>query len=174
MPSYSPDAPSAYVDALLAEVGDRDPLDILTLCPAALRGATDGLSDDDARRPERPGTWSVLHVARHLADAEIVSGYRLRLVVAHDRPTVSGYDQDLFADRLHYLDGTLAEALGDFEAVRAINLRFLQRLAPGDLARIGLHSERGEESAGRLVALMAGHDLVHLRQIARVREAIGA
>ena len=169
----APASTSAYVDALIAELGDRDPLDVLTLTPSALRGATAGLSDDDARRRERDGKWSVLHVVRHLADSDLVSGYRLRLVVAHDRPAISGYDQDRFADRLHYLDGTLAEALEDHAALRQMNLRWLRTLTAEDLERAGVHSERGEESAGRLVRLMAGHDLVHLRQIARIRGALG-
>ena len=173
MPAYDAEAPSAYVAALLAEVGDRDPLSVLALGPAALRGATAGLSEPDARRPERPGKWSVLHIVRHLADSEIVSAYRLRLIVAHDRPAIAGYDQDLFSERLPYLEGTLAEALSDLAAVRGINLRLLERLSGSDRARVGVHAERGDESAERLVALVAGHDLVHLRQIARVREALG-
>jgi len=168
-----PASTAAYVDALVAELGDRDPLDVLTLTPAALRSATDGLSEAGARRPEREGKWSVLHVVRHLADSDLVSGYRLRLVVAHDRPAIAGYDQDRFADRLHYLDGTLADALGDHAALRAMNLRWLRTLTAEDRSRAGVHSERGEESVDRLVRLMAGHDLVHLRQVARVRAALG-
>ena len=164
---------SAYVDAVLGELGDRDPLDVLARTPAALGEATAGLSGADARRPERAGKWSVQHVVRHLADSEIVAGYRFRLVVAHDRPSIAGYDQDRFADRLPYTEGTLAEALGDFEAVRGVNVRFLRRLSESDLARVGLHAERGDEPAERLVKLMAGHDLVHLRQIARIRETLG-
>lgn len=171
--AFGSPAQSAYIDAILAELGDRDPLGVLAATPAALAEATAGLSDADARRPEREGKWSVQHVVRHLADSEVVSGYRFRLIVAHDRPAIAGYDQDLFADRLHYLDGSLAEALGDFDALRGVNVRFLDRLSEADLARVGLHTERGEEPAGRLMRLMAGHDLVHLRQIARIREALG-
>jgi hypothetical protein len=41
-------------------------------------------------------------------------------------------------------------------------------LTPAQLAREGLHSERGAESAGFLLRLMAAHDLVHRRQIDRI------
>ncbi len=169
----SPASTAAYVDALVAELGDRDPVATLAATPDALAAATAGLSEADARRPERAGKWSVLHVVRHLGDSDLVSGYRLRLVVAHDRPAIAGYDQDRFADRLHYLDGTLAEALADHAALRQINLRWLGRLTDEERARAGVHSERGEESVERLVRLMAGHDLIHLRQIARIRAATG-
>jgi hypothetical protein len=33
---------------------------------------------------------------------------------------------------------------------------------------VGVHSERGEESIGYLCRLYAGHDLLHLKQIARI------
>jgi hypothetical protein len=35
-----------------------------------------------------------------------------------------------------------------------------------------VHSERGEESLEHLRKLFAGHDLLHLNQIARIRQAI--
>ena len=169
----APATTAAYVDALIAELGDRDPDETLAATPAALAAATAGLSEADARRRERAGKWSVLHVVRHLADSDLVSAVRLRLIVSHDRPDIAGFDQDLFADRLHYLDGTLGEALADHAALRGMTLRWLGRLSGAERARAGMHAERGEESAERLVRLMAGHDLVHLRQIARIRAALG-
>jgi hypothetical protein len=36
------------------------------------------------------------------------------------------------------------------------------------------HAERGDEPLGHMIKLYAGHDVVHLRQIARIRQAIGA
>jgi hypothetical protein len=37
-----------------------------------------------------------------------------------------------------------------------------------------MHSERGPESLGHLMRLMAAHDLVHRRQIERVLGKVGA
>jgi hypothetical protein len=37
-----------------------------------------------------------------------------------------------------------------------------------------VHSERGNESLRYMVRMYAGHDLVHLRQIARIRQAAAA
>lgn len=36
------------------------------------------------------------------------------------------------------------------------------------------HAERGDEPLAHMIKLYAAHDLVHLRQIARIRQAIGA
>ena len=173
-PRYAAETARAYVASLLALLGERDPFEVLAGTPAELRAATAGLSDEAARTPEAPGKWSVQQVVRHLADSEVVYGYRLRLIVAADRPAIPGYDQDAWAERLGYHDGTLSDALADVAALRAMNLRWLRARTPEELDRAGVHSERGEESVLHIARLLAAHDLVHLRQIARVRAAVGA
>lgn len=172
-----PDAatqPGAYVAALLDALGSRDPLELLAETPAALRKAVAGLTPEQDGTPERPGKWSVRQVVQHLADSDLVTGFRFRMVLAHDAPEIAGYDQDLWADRLGYKDSDLATALDDFEFLRGLNLRLLRRVQPEDMKRVMRHSERGDEPLDHIVKLFAGHDLVHLRQIARIREAIGA
>jgi len=54
-----------------------------------------------------------------------------------------------------------------------MNLRWLRARRPEELGRTGLHSERGVESVAHIARLLAGHDLVHLRQIARIRSVVG-
>lgn len=164
----------AYVASLEAALGARDPMTVLGETPAALRRAVAGLSAEQQGAPERPGKWSVRQVVQHLADSELVGGFRFRMVLAHDRPTLPGFDQDLWADRLGYHDTDIEAALLDFTTLRQANLRLLRRAAPADLRRVMLHAERGEESVTQMVRMYAGHDLVHLRQIARIRQAIGA
>lgn len=125
------------------------------------------------RTPEAPGKWSIAQVLRHLADSDVVWGWRMRLILAQDRPPITGYDQDLWADRLHYADADAAESLDTFRVLRRDNLKLIERATPEDLKRIGVHSERGEESAGYLMRLFAGHDLLHLRQIDRIKQTPG-
>ena len=50
----------------------------------------------------------------------------------------------------------------------------VRRATSADLARVMRHAERGDESLGQTYPLYAGHDLVHLAQIRRIRAAIGA
>ncbi len=95
--------------------------------------------------PEAPGKWSIAHVLRHLADSEVVWGWRMRLILAQDRPTITGYDQDQWADRLHYADADAGESLDAMRVLRRDNLRLIERASPDDLQRVGVHSERGEE-----------------------------
>jgi hypothetical protein len=163
---------AAYVPAVLALLGDRDPLPVLRDTPSALPRAIDGLSPGQLRAPERPGKWSIAQVLHHLADSEVVYAWRMRLILAHDRPPLTGYDQDLWAERLQYGQGDPRDALALFAVLRQANLRLVERASPADLRRVGVHAERGEESLHHLVRLYAGHDLLHLRQIERVRAAV--
>jgi len=163
---------TAYVSAILELLGDREPLTVLREMPSSLSRAISGLSPKQLRTPERPGKWSIAQVLQHLADSEIVLGWRYRLIIAQDRPPLTGYDQDLWADRLHYEQANPLEALELFGVLRRANLRVLERLTPADLLRVGLHTERGEESIGHLLKLGAGHDLLHLRQIDRIHQAV--
>ena len=149
-------------------------MEILAATPTALVAAVAGLTAEQEATPEAPGKWSVRQVTQHLLDAELVGAFRYRMVLAHDRPTIPGYDQDRWAERLGYAEADLALAVRDFEVVRAGNLRLLRRATAEDRLRVLLHSERGEESLDLMTHLFAGHDLLHLRQIARIRQAIGA
>ena len=42
------------------------------------------------------------------------------------------------------------------------------------MKRVMRHAERGDEPLGQMIKLYAGHDLVHLRQIGRIRQAVSA
>src|SRR5690348_14227336 len=172
-----PDAPSpfqAYVATLLDALGDRDPFEVLAGTPEALRWAVAGLSLEQEQRPEGPGKWSVRQTLQHFADAELVGAFRFRMILAHDAPELPAYDQDAWAQRLHYQEVESATSLGDFTAFRDANLRLLRRAAPEDMKRVMRHSERGDEPLGKMISMYAGHDLVHLAQLHRIRKAIGA
>ena len=163
---------AAYVTAVLELLGDREPVAVLHEMPSALARAIEGLSPPQLRQPEQPGKWSIGQILQHLADSEVVWAWRMRVILAQDRPPLTGYDQDLWAERLHYDQQDPAEALELFGVLRRANLRLVERASPADLKRVGVHAERGEESLEHLRRLYAGHDLLHLRQIERVRRAV--
>jgi len=163
---------AAYVSAILELVGTQDPMEILRATPRELQRAIDGVSSEKLRQPEMPEKWSMAQVLQHLADTELVWGWRLRLILAQDRPPLTGFDQDLWAERLGYDETEPLESIETFTVLRRGNLRLLDRATAADDTRVGVHVERGEESVAHLRRLNAGHDLLHLRQIARVRSAV--
>ena len=57
----------------------------------ALSGATEAELDAHPA----PGKWSAREIVHHLADSEMTSAIRLRLLLAADRPSIAGYDGQL-------------------------------------------------------------------------------
>ena len=172
--SRSVEQARAYTDAILNLLGSRNPVEVLRETHQALRAAVAGFTLAQLSQPEAPDKWSVRQVIRHLADGDLVWGYRLRMVLAQDRPQLTGYDQDLWAERLRYDEAAIDEALDEFQVLRRGNLRLVAGASAADLDRVGVHSERGEESVAHMMRMYAGHDLLHVAQLARIRQALGA
>lgn len=163
---------SAYTKALLDLLGSRDPRDVLRSTASVLSGRLATIPADAVRVPEAPGKWSIVEVVQHLADSELIGGWRFRMIIAHDRPAITGYDQDLWSSRLRYDAVPLDEALLQFAVLRRVNLRLLDGLSAAELERVGVHAERGDESVAHLIKMYAGHDLLHLQQIDRIATAV--
>lgn len=93
----------------------------------------------------------------------MVIGVRVRLVVGMNGIAIQGFDQDAWATR--YTKADFDTCLASFKALRAANLDFYRSLSDEEWEHYGMHSERGRETARRIVQLCAGHDINHLRQL---------
>ena len=163
-----------YSASLLELLGDRNPMTVWAESPDAVAALVANVSEADAVRPEKPGKWCIAQVVSHLVDSELVYGYRVRLIVAEDAPAIVGYDQDLWATRLHYTtDASLETLLMELRVLRGRNLRFIRGLSATERARVGMHNERGPESVDLVVRLLAAHDILHRNQITRIKQALG-
>lgn len=165
-------ATAAYRKRLMDHLGDRDPLTVLARTGDALAGLV--RENGAARLRVRPieGKWSPLEVIGHFCDCEWVYGYRARLILCEDNPTILGMDQDRWVAGQRYQAREPMELVEQFRALRPHNLSLWRAMTPADLARAGQHSERGPESLGLLLPLLAGHDLLHLDQLKRLLMAI--
>ena len=110
-----------------------------------------------------PGKWSPGEIVAHLADCELVFGFRLRQTLAEDAPVIQPFDQDNWAKT--YKGITPDEALQAFQAFRNWNLLLLEDLPHGATARETMHPERGTMTFQTILETMAGHDLNHLGQL---------
>jgi hypothetical protein len=126
----------------------------------ALHGASEA---ELAAKPE-PARWSAREVVHHLADSEMTAAIRLRLLLAVDRPTIQGYDQNLFAERLHY-DRPHESSLEAFRYARESTAQLLERLTEQDWLREGTHTEAGTMSVTRWLEIYGTHAHRHARQI---------
>ena len=130
----------------------------------SLAGATDGELD---ARPG-PGKWSAREIVHHLADSEMTSAIRLRLLIATPTPAIAGYDQDEFARRLYY-DRPIAASLEALKAARLTTAEILERLTEAEWLREGTHTEVGRYSVDTWLEIYARHAHEHARQISVAR-----
>ncbi|CAN5679979.1 putative metal-dependent hydrolase [soil metagenome] len=130
--------------------------------------ALDGISADELNTPESPGEWSPRQVVHHLADSEMMSAMRIRLLVAQDHATIQGYDQEAFARTLYY-DRPIERSMAAFGAARAVTAEFLDRMSDEDWSSAGTHTESGPFSSEEWLQYYANHAHDHADQIRRAR-----
>ena len=174
--SGSPDPisdPGGYQQYLLGLLGADDPAEVQAATPDAWQAIVDLAGEHLHSRPA-DGGWSVFGCLAHAVDAEIVMSGRYRWVVAHDEPSIIGYDQDLWVARLH--DDAGAESAVDLltilSTLRVANVAMWRRSDDEQRARIGQHAERGPESYDLAFRMLAGHDRFHLRQAEETLAAV--
>jgi hypothetical protein len=113
-----------------------------------------------------PGKWSPAEIVAHLADCELVFGFRLRQTLAENAPVIQPFDQDKWGAT--YMGVPAKQALEVFAALRGWNLRLIGLALPEAAERPVTHPERGTMTFLTIVETMAGHDLNHLGQLKRL------
>jgi len=165
------DEAKAYQKKLEGLVGDSDPLKVLAATVETLQRIVHDTPWGLFRKRPFPGKWTPQEVIGHLSDAEWTMGFRTRTVLSDERPKIMAYDQERWAAAQGHNDRDLGELLSTFVALRTANLQLWKKLTPAQLQRSGLHSERGEESLGQMLKMLAGHDRSHIDQVRRYLEA---
>jgi hypothetical protein len=131
-------------------------------------GALEGATDRELDATPAAGKWSAREIVHHLADSEMTSAIRLRLLVAEDNADIRAYDEKAFARKLHY-DRPIASSLAAFEAARRSTGDLLDRLTDEEWAKTGTHPEHGRYGVERWLEIYADHAHNHAEQIKRAR-----
>ena len=163
--------PTAYRGNLFTLLGDRNPLDVIEQTAFTLADVVRAQPPAVLRARPFAGKWSPNEIIGHLVDGEWVSGYRLRLILCEDAPAILGMNQDLWVGGLKHNECDPSALVDMFRSMRELNLTVWRRLSPAELERTGLHNERGPESLGTMLRMLAGHDLSHLEQLSRYVQA---
>jgi rubrerythrin len=138
--------------------------------PAVVRDALGGATDAELDARPATGEWSAREVAHHLADSEMTSAIRLRQLIAQDAPTIVGYDEMAFAERLYY-DRPIEASLEAVTAARRTSAEILERLTDEQWTRAGEHTESGPYGVETWLEIYAVHAHDHADQIRRARAA---
>ncbi len=162
------ETPQEYRKRMLGLLEGRNPLKLQSATPKKLERLLKGVPGAKLRRRPAPAKWSIAEIVTHLADAELVVGYRIRITLGAPGTPIQAFDQDDWVVALHYDKRDARDSLAQFRALREANLRLLKALTPAQWKQYGIHAERGEESIELIVLMMAGHDLNHIGQIERI------
>jgi DinB superfamily len=162
------ETPHQYTERMLGLAADRQPLGVLAETATQLERLIEGVPTTRLRQRPAPEKWSVSEILAHLADAEIVGAFRMRLILGSPGTPIVAYDQDRWASDGHYDRRDPRKSVEQFRVLREGNLALLESLDPGQWKHYGMHSERGQESIEHIARMLAGHDINHLQQIEKV------
>jgi len=162
------ETPQEYIKRILGNVEGFDPLKVQAGTAKKLERLIKGVPASRLRKRPAPEKWSAGEILAHLADSEIVVGWRLRQILGAPGTPIQAYDQDSWAAAGHYGKRDPRKSAELFRVVREANLALLKSLAPDQWKHHGMHAERGEETLERIVQMMAGHDINHTKQVERI------
>ena len=160
-----PETAQEYRERILKNLQGQDPLKVQSATAGKLGRLVSSASKQRLAKCPAPGKWSTNEILAHLAECEVVFGYRLRAILGAPGTPIHGFDQDKWAAAGNYSARDAKKSLALFRALRSANLELLHGLKPEQWKLSGMHSERGEESIETTACMMAGHDLNHLRQV---------
>jgi hypothetical protein len=133
--------------------------------------AVSGLPEKTLRYKPSPEKWCILEILGHLADVEIVFGYRIRQILADPKSIVVPMDQEAWARNLGYLETSPAEMIALYGVNRHANLQILRRLEVADLEKSAFHPQLNREwKLAEIVEKLDTHSAKHLEQIEALKK----
>ena len=130
-----------------------------------------GYKEEELDTAPAPGKWTARQIVHHLADSEMTSAIRLRLLLASPSPSIVGYDQEAFVQKLYYDDRPIEASLDAFNAARRTTAELLDRMSEAEWLREGTHTEHGRYTVHKWLELYASHAHGHADQIRVARDA---
>jgi uncharacterized damage-inducible protein DinB len=162
------ETPQQYMQRILNYTDGQQPLRVQQATPKKLAALTKRLNKKQLTRRPAPGKWSIAEILAHLADTELVAGWRLRLILGENGTAIKAFDQDVWADTFQYSRCDPKTSLETFRVLRQHNLALLKSIPKSLWDNYGMHEERGRETITHIVRMFAGHDLNHLQQVEKI------
>lgn len=162
------ETPQEYTRRIISQMDGKEPMAVQAATAKKIERLIAGKSSARLRKRPAPDKWSVSEILAHLADAEIVGGFRMRFILGAPGSQIIAFDQDAWVTSGHYDKRDPRKSLEQFRTLRQANLALLKSLSREQWKHYGMHSERGQESIEHIVRMFAGHDLNHLRQMEQI------
>ncbi len=162
------ETPQQYTQRILGYLEGKRPMEIVAETPRQIAQLVKDVSKEKLSKRPATDKWSVTELLAHLADSELVFGFRIRLILGASGTPIQAFDQDAWAKFSDYANSDPALSLEALRITRERMVRLLKSLPPSSWDLYGMHSERGKETVTRVVEMMAGHDVNHVKQIREI------
>lgn len=114
--------------------------------------------------------WSIHEIIIHLADSEVNSYHRCRRFIAEAGSKILAYDQDKWAENLHYHNQDTNDALQLFGCLRKMTYNLIKNLPEQAWSNVLIHEHLGEMTLNYWLEIYEEHIPGHIRQMNRVFE----
>ena len=148
-------------------------VETIAQCPAKMRAAVAGLTEQQLNTPYRPGGWTVRQVVHHVPDSHMNAYVRFKLALTEDEPTIKPYKEDKWAELVDTRETPIETSLVLLEKLHERWVRILRSLSSADLQRKMRHPELGVVTLERYVAMYAWHSQHHVAHITALRARMG-
>jgi hypothetical protein len=113
-----------------------------------------------------PAEWSVYEIIIHIADSESNAALRARKLIAEPGSTLMGYDQDVWANTLHYHEHNFEDALEATRLARKTTYELLKRQSDEVFKNSVKHPEYDEPyTFEKWIDIYSAHIPGHIEQI---------
>jgi hypothetical protein len=96
------ETPQEYIKRITSYVEGEQPLKVQAATPRKLERLIKGVRLAKLRKRPAPDKWSVVEILAHLADTEIVGGFRVRMILGAPGTPIAGFSQDAWVTSGHY------------------------------------------------------------------------
>jgi len=146
-------------------------LDAAEESPREIAASVSGLPDKVLRYKPAAAKWSILEILAHLVDMEILYAYRMRQMVADEKPVIAPINQDDWANRLGYMEELPSALVALYALNRSHNFTLLRRLKPEDFNKSAFHPElQRNVTLAEYLQMMEKHGPNHLEQIESLKK----
>lgn len=142
--------------------------------PQRFKEAVTGMTNEQLDTPYREGGWTVRQVVNHCADSHMNALLRIKLALTEEKPTVTAYFEDRWAELEDSKSIPIEPALQMLQGIHGRWTVLLNSISPAQLERSYIHPAHGNEVLIKeVIALYAWHGNHHLAHVKMLKTRKG-
>ncbi len=146
------ETPQQYTQRILSHAQGQDAIKVQSSTNKKLARLVKGISTAKLRKRPAPDKWSVAEILAHLADAELVIGWRMRSILGAPGTPIQAFDQNAWVASLHYEKRDPRAIRSSFTALCA---RLILRFLSHSLQRSGNNTASTQSAARSLSSTLS-------------------